>query len=550
MPASTQQNVSSALRLPPIDPPDGGYGWVIVLASFLLFTLLAGDFFHLVCSWIGSLFFGVGIISNAISLALSNKFGHRPVVITGGVLSACGLVLSAFTTTIHQLYFTYGVFTSLAFWLLPVPSLALVGKYFKKRLSMAVGLALAGTGAGQFLFSLVIQILLDTYGWRGTMIVLGGLSLNICVAGALFRPLEGYQTKVTLEDRGYKEINRPRVRINSSDSHSRKNIAARYAVIQEVSEESDADSVDGIVFTTKGCSSDSVPHNLNVEHEISYRDVELDEHTKTKKSCCCRCKFLWNKFGAIFRSMYDVTLFKSPVFLLVMLTVFGYSSSQYAIIAHVYQCYPDLEVMHMQCHQQVKRGRDFGIPSLKSSSLPAMMGLTQCFGRIFWGVGGALLKVKPYILYGAGMGIGGLAAIVSVYIRNYEGQLAFVLIFGLCMACYIPMLPVVLHYFLGADKLDHSLSMTMQMQGLAAMLGSPFAGWMRDIQGDYDGAFYSVGSLLIVSSILAFITPYVNKHLVSEQKKSTVAVITVEEERTRTLSMSESLATLDHLTAM
>lgn len=32
------------------------------------------------------------------------------------------------------------------------------------------------------------QYLLDMYGWRGTLVILGGLMLNCCVAGALMRP--------------------------------------------------------------------------------------------------------------------------------------------------------------------------------------------------------------------------------------------------------------------------------------------------------------------------------------------------------------------------
>ena len=38
------------------------------------------------------------------------------------------------------------------------------------------------------------QVLLDTYGWRGAMLLLGGLGFNLVWAGALVRrPKSGYQ---------------------------------------------------------------------------------------------------------------------------------------------------------------------------------------------------------------------------------------------------------------------------------------------------------------------------------------------------------------------
>lgn len=57
-----------------------------------------------------------------------------------------------------------------------------------KSAGLAVGLAMSGGGCGSFLMPLLMEYLVIRYGWEGSLLILGGLSLNICVCGALLRP--------------------------------------------------------------------------------------------------------------------------------------------------------------------------------------------------------------------------------------------------------------------------------------------------------------------------------------------------------------------------
>jgi predicted MFS family arabinose efflux permease len=52
---------------------------------------------------------------------------------------------------------------------------------------LAIGLAMSGGGCGGFLMPLIIQYLVRIYGWNGSILILGGLGLNVCVCGALLR---------------------------------------------------------------------------------------------------------------------------------------------------------------------------------------------------------------------------------------------------------------------------------------------------------------------------------------------------------------------------
>ena len=72
-----------------------------------------------------------------------------------------------------------------------LPAIVVVAQYFEKKRSFATGLAVCGSGFGTFVLAPVCKLLIEEYGWRGAMLLLGGFTLNIVVCGIIFRPLEG-----------------------------------------------------------------------------------------------------------------------------------------------------------------------------------------------------------------------------------------------------------------------------------------------------------------------------------------------------------------------
>lgn len=64
-----------------------------------------------------------------------------------------------------------------------------MAQYFEKRRAFATGLAVCGSGFGTFILAPLTEYLLEVYGWRGTMLIVGGVLLNAIVCGAVFRPL-------------------------------------------------------------------------------------------------------------------------------------------------------------------------------------------------------------------------------------------------------------------------------------------------------------------------------------------------------------------------
>ncbi|XP_066267517.1 monocarboxylate transporter 12-like, partial [Branchiostoma lanceolatum] len=195
-------------------PPDGGWGWVVVISTFFVNMSVIGNMksfgvfyteFREVfresagaTSFISSILGAAVLMFSAIAGALSNLTSCRTVIIAGGVIPAVGLVVSFFAQMMIHQFFSVGILTDLlfvifsskfGFSLMYSPSLAMIGRYFDRRHATANGIGVCGTGIGIFVFPLLYRFLIDEFGWRGALLVAAGIPLHGCVCGALMRPI-------------------------------------------------------------------------------------------------------------------------------------------------------------------------------------------------------------------------------------------------------------------------------------------------------------------------------------------------------------------------
>ena len=101
---------------------------------------------------------------------------------------------------IKELFVTLGVFTGIGVGLSTTPGVILTARYFDKRRGLANAFCLSGTAAGSFTLPFLIEYLLEEYGFRGTMLVLGSCMLHILVSSALYRP-PAVHVKIVQRDR-------------------------------------------------------------------------------------------------------------------------------------------------------------------------------------------------------------------------------------------------------------------------------------------------------------------------------------------------------------
>ncbi|XP_064651245.1 monocarboxylate transporter 12-like [Lineus longissimus] len=188
-----------------VEPPDGGFGWVVCACAFFLQLICDGLLFSFgvlyisllehfeegksVTSWVGAVFMGCSMLMGPLAGALANKIGCRITGMLGSVICCVSLVISTFSPNIAVLSITYGAMAGTGLSFVYLVSVVMVGSYFKKRRALANGIAMCGSGIGTFIMSPLLRFLLDKYGWNGTILILAGIALNGCVFSAFFRPV-------------------------------------------------------------------------------------------------------------------------------------------------------------------------------------------------------------------------------------------------------------------------------------------------------------------------------------------------------------------------
>ncbi len=241
--SSSSSDSSSEVSLP--TPPDGEWGWVVVLASFLVHLIADGCAFSFgvlyvelldyfgeskgKTAWVGSLFVSVPLMTGPIASAITNRYGCRKATICGGLIAGTGFVLSSFANSIEQLCFTFGIVAGFGLSLVYVPAVVIVAYYFEKRRAFATGIAVAGSGIGTFVFAPLTEYLIEQYSWKGAVLIIGGIMLNICACGAVFRPI--------LDE---EEAQRKRTRRRTIDRMSRGVVRSRSSELKELLTKPDA----------------------------------------------------------------------------------------------------------------------------------------------------------------------------------------------------------------------------------------------------------------------------------------------------------------------
>ncbi|XP_066901395.1 monocarboxylate transporter 12 [Halyomorpha halys] len=196
-------------------PPDGGWGWLVVLGSSLInlstraiepsFGLLFGDFFKqlgvqttgasLVVSTLGTIVNFSGLIIGP----LIKKFTYRKVAISGGLITTAGILLTVPANSMLHILITFGVLGGIGFGLVTSCTFIVINEYFSKKKGQAVGLSMTGAAVGFMLVPQIVRFSLDEYGFRSALLIVGALSLHATVGACLFQPVSWHKKAIIVK---------------------------------------------------------------------------------------------------------------------------------------------------------------------------------------------------------------------------------------------------------------------------------------------------------------------------------------------------------------
>ncbi|NXS70643.1 MOT13 protein, partial [Pandion haliaetus] len=329
-------------------------------------------------------------IVGPLGSALSTRFGARPVAMVGGFLSGLGLFLGAFATHMTHLYLSVGLLAGLGWALVFTPSLGTVGRYFPAQRALVTGLVVSGASVSGLALGPLVPLLLDTYGWRGALLLLAAISFNLVAAGALLRPLP-----VPGESLGPPQERPGLIRL------LRHGPFIRYAL--------------AFVLVDAGYYVPFV-HGAAHAHEVG-----CDEH----------------RAGLVMAAMAAVD----------------------------------------------GGGR---VAAGWLAARPATPLLRHLFA---W----AMLTGLALLLLPLGTSFGGLLALALAY--------------GFCAGAVVPLQFAGVAEVVGTGQLVHAIGLMQMFESFGSLLGAPFAGWLRDMTGNYTISFLAAGAFLLAGSLLILTLP-------------------------------------------
>jgi MFS family permease len=187
------------------------YGWIVVIAAFLIMAIVCGVFYSYGVffipimtdfGWTRALTSGVALFSGLIYTItvpltgfLADKYGFKLLIIICAGIMGLGLTLAPHIQTTWQLYLLLGLLPGLGASTAVVLPTAAVTQWFVRRRGMALGIAQSGIGVGAALVPLLATHLISGHGWRITYVILGLLIWLICIPVALLgirNPEPGY----------------------------------------------------------------------------------------------------------------------------------------------------------------------------------------------------------------------------------------------------------------------------------------------------------------------------------------------------------------------
>ena len=342
------------------------------------------------------------------------------------------------------------------------PSVGHVALYFEKRKILAVGITTAGAGVGSFMSAPLITFLLDEYGLRGTFLIVGGVVLNLCVCGSLYRPLSYYDSRI----RNREDVPSPRQAADyHSDTitfHPDQSNKCQSGLVNEGFTVHESTEVVNFEVSLKAIPLESRPCQKHSDIEL---DNTVTSSTQTADTSTTGPRKSQST-GTHTTKSFDWGLLKRPDYLLIGITLM-------LMIMGFFNMVTVLLPVH---------SASLGIENDTYALFISIMGALDTCGRIFFGWFADLNLITKGTLMSVFMFISSVLIMLVPAVGASEVGIGLIAaLFGITGAVMAPMQTGVLVERVGPEKLQSAISLSRMFVGIPFLFSQPVAGEYKDL---------------------------------------------------------------------
>nr|XP_006815948.1 PREDICTED: monocarboxylate transporter 12-like [Saccoglossus kowalevskii] len=335
-------------------------------------------------------------------------------------------------------------------------SIIIVGKYFHKRHALANGIVYAGGAIGIMALPPLYQLLINRYGWKGTMMVLSGINLHIVVCGMLMRPPPPpkHDPDATLDTTNPAPLTMAESNVVSQDIFR----GGMKGTLEETNnKQCEDDQSDEFVVPTGVVNGNNKKKPKKLQTKIA---VRLGLHLFTDSWFCILC-----------------------------CTALMSATGHMGMMGHL-----------------VSKAVSAKIHKLDAAFLMTITGIGALVGRATHGWFVDLGHFSPMFFVACAWCAAGTSMLLFMVANgNYIVYACLSASYGFLSGIAIPLNGAVcMKACLPIDIFSTAFGWFLLMLGLGNLLGPVLGGWVYDVTSNYNLSFLLAGSILILTGLLIF----------------------------------------------
>ena len=351
-----------------------------------------------------------------------------------------------------------GIGTGLAY----SPSIVIVGQYFEKKLAFANGLSLAGSGIGSIAIPPLMVYALEIYGLEGTLLIMGGITVNLCVSGMLFRPAEFYMRRYCLKLEKRRRI----CSAVLNGTKGRPTVGNTFSATGKVTYKGDGGYVNPIVleetcFGEDGVTSahiqDKIDKPSTIKGNISVIHIEnhFTDGTHVNLNVTSSDKVNHPRRQPVF----ECRLLTNPILLI-------YAMSQAVAVSNYIMMFTVV----------TPHAEQLGFTPTGAALLVSIMGVADIVSRVGVGVFADMHLVKKQHMYHASLALSCLVFCALPSLKTYLAVSVACVLFAVAGGGYFSLFPTLLADALGIERLSTTYGMAAIFVGAGVLTVPTFMG--------------------------------------------------------------------------